>query len=145
MKSDDLCAEHVSLPTIQSEHISIQRLNDRRPSVIESIMAASRQQGSPLDTPVTAWSIDSVLAPNVTDKDTVLAFARMAIDAYYINDTCLGWDHVGRGFNSSDEFGWEGDGLRGHVFADQTNSTVVISIKGTSKGKTFLGQMHSIC
>jgi lipase ATG15 len=98
------------------------------------MMAAARRKGYS-DAIPSAWSIDNVLVPNITDKATILSFARMAIDAYYINDTCAGWDHVGKDFNSSIGFGWEGDGLRGHIFADQSNSTVVISVKGTSKGK----------
>lgn len=32
----------------------------------------------------------------------------------------------------SDSFGWQEDGLRGHVFADEHNSTVVLALKGTS-------------
>ena len=37
-------------------------------------------------------------------------------------------------FIQSDSFGWEEDGLRGHVFATPDNSTIVIAIKGTSAG-----------
>jgi lipase ATG15 len=97
-------------------------------------MAAARQHGFAPVLPPSAWSVDRVLAPNISDKATVLALARMAIDAYYINDTCAGWDDVGGPINRTDDFGWEGDGLRGHVFVDQENSTVVVSIKGTSRG-----------
>ena len=43
-----------------------------------------------------------------------------------------GWENVHNGFNSSADFGWESDGLRGHVFADENNSTIIISVKGTS-------------
>lgn len=32
----------------------------------------------------------------------------------------------------SDSFGWKEDGLRGHVFADEANTTVVLALKGTS-------------
>ena len=34
--------------------------------------------------------------------------------------------------SQSDSFGWLENGIRGHVFADETNSTIVIAIKGTS-------------
>jgi lipase ATG15 len=32
----------------------------------------------------------------------------------------------------TEDFGWETDGLRGHIFADTENSTIVIGLKGTS-------------
>jgi len=31
-------------------------------------------------------------------------------------------------------FGWDDDGFRGHVFATPDNSTIIVSIKGTSAG-----------
>ncbi len=40
---------------------------------------------------------------------------------------------VGCGFNYTEDFGWEGDGLRGHIFADTENKTVVIGLKGTCR------------
>jgi lipase ATG15 len=118
-----------------SKPTSIKRLKDREPSTIEKLLAGARQYGYTPDLSPTAWTTDNILSPNVSDKETVLTFARMAIDAYYINDTCQGWDPVGHNITSNDDFGWEGDGLRGHVFADTNNSTVVISFKGTSKGR----------
>lgn len=111
---------------------------DREPLSIEKLLVGARQYGYIPDLPPTAWTTDNILSPNVSDKKTVLTFARMAIDAYYINDTCGGWDPVGNNITTNDGFGWDGDGLRGHVFADENNSTVVISFKGTSKGRCRL-------
>lgn len=34
----------------------------------------------------------------------------------------------------SESFGWLEDGIRGHIFADETNSTIVVAIKGTTAG-----------
>lgn len=70
--------------------------------------------------------------PNITNKQTVLSFAKMAANAYARKDNSSDWkwQDVGSGFNYTDDFGWEADGLRGHVFADERNHTVVISIKG---------------
>lgn len=34
----------------------------------------------------------------------------------------------------NDSFGWESDGIRGHIFATEDNSLVVVSFKGTSAG-----------
>ncbi|EEP76729.1 conserved hypothetical protein [Uncinocarpus reesii 1704] len=42
------------------------------------------------------------------------------------------WKDVSGPFNQSLSFGWETDGLRGHIYTDQANSTVVIALKGTS-------------
>ena len=42
------------------------------------------------------------------------------------------WIDLKSRFNQSDSFGWESNGLRGHIFATSDNSTVVIAYKGTS-------------
>lgn len=81
--------------------------------------------------PSSAWTIDQVAGPNVTDKETILSFARMAANAYVQEHNKGDWLDVGGGFNYTDDFGWESDGLRGHVFADETNTTVVIGLKGS--------------
>ncbi|KLT41472.1 alpha/beta-hydrolase [Cutaneotrichosporon oleaginosum] len=72
--------------------------------------------------------------PDITDRQTLLTLAKMASNAYSQHDD-YGWYPI-NGSNNGTEFGWEpdADGLRGHVFADETNSTVVIAIKGTSAG-----------
>lgn len=80
----------------------------------------------------TAWTIDQILGPNITDKETVLGMARIASNAYKFDSGDIGWEDVGGGFNYTDDFGWEDDGLRGHIFIDADNSTVAIGIKGTS-------------
>lgn len=54
----------------------------------------------------------------------------MAQNAYYLDSSDTNWRDVKGGFNYTDDFGWEDDGLRGHIFADETNSTVVIGLKG---------------
>lgn len=42
------------------------------------------------------------------------------------------WENVRGRFNYSSSFGWRGNALRGHVYSDATNQTVIISLKGTS-------------
>ena len=37
-------------------------------------------------------------------------------------------------FFQNASFGWQSDGLRGHIYATDDNSLVVVSIKGTSAG-----------
>jgi lipase ATG15 len=61
-----------------------------------------------------------------------LSLALMASNAYVQTPDQADWEEVGRPFNRSMDFGWEGDGLRGHIWADEYNSTIVIGLKGTS-------------
>jgi lipase ATG15 len=85
-----------------------------------------------------AWTLENVPGPDVTDKQTVLNLAMMASDAYVFDRMDPAWHNPTGGFNHSKAFGWEAYGLRGHIFADQNNSTIVVAIKGTEKGKDFL-------
>ncbi|GJJ07625.1 hypothetical protein Clacol_001829 [Clathrus columnatus] len=86
------------------------------------------------------WTEETVEAPDVTDRETLLSLAKMTRNAYL--DISGGvseeWYELD-GYNASFPFGWEedADGLRGHVFVTGDNSTVIIAIKGTSL--TFLG------
>ena len=79
-----------------------------------------------------AWITDTIPQPNITDKETVLSLARIAADAYIETQGGDGWLDAGKNYNVTDDFGWEGDGLRGHIFANPDNSTVIIGLKGTS-------------
>ncbi|KIJ31810.1 hypothetical protein M422DRAFT_61625 [Sphaerobolus stellatus SS14] len=76
------------------------------------------------------------MAPNVTDRETLLLLAKMTNNAYAHEENGREWYDLGKQWNTSFPFGWErdGDGFRGHIFATPDNSTVVISIKGTSAG-----------
>ena len=96
------------------------------------MVALARERGYVSVLAPDAWTMDDIPGPNVTDKDTVLSFALMAANAYVQKPGQADWEDVGQPFNSSVDFGWEGDGLRGHVWADETNSTIVIGLKGTS-------------
>ncbi|KAI9219356.1 Alpha/Beta hydrolase protein [Blastocladiella britannica] len=75
------------------------------------------------------------VAPNATDKDTVLALAKMTANAYTlpVNSDWEPLDH----FHSNDSFGWNDDGLRGYVYLSDANDLAVIAIKGTTA--VFLG------
>jgi lipase ATG15 len=123
-------------PLIASSHpITIQRLKDRRPSTMESMLAASRAMGVAMSVLPSAWTMDEVAGPNITDKATVLTLATIASNAYIQHQNSSDWVDVGGGFNRSLDIGWESDGLRGHVFTDEDESIVVIGIKGTSAGR----------
>ncbi|GAA6004764.1 triglyceride lipase ATG15 [Rhodotorula paludigena] len=77
------------------------------------------------------WEDVEIDAPDVKDVATLAAFGKMTSNAYTLPDSS-GWYDIGGGWNVSDSFGWQEDGMRGHVFADEQNKTVVIAIKGTS-------------
>lgn len=119
----------------RSRPLEIQRLVDRRLSVVEPLLATARESGQAQILHAEAWNIEEIPGPNVTDKETILTFAKMTLDAYTLKPFTGEWQDVKGGFNYSQSFGWEGDGLRGHIYADKDNSTVVIGLKGTSAGR----------
>ncbi|OAQ90673.1 autophagy protein atg15 [Purpureocillium lilacinum] len=111
---------------------TIERLVDRRPAVVDAMVARARHDGYAAVLDASAWTMDEVPTPDVTDKNTVLSLAYMTADAYVEDEDGADWEEVGQPFNRSVDFGWQTDGLRGHVFADETNSTIVIGLKGTT-------------
>ena len=122
---------------IRSRGEKIQRLVDRRYEVVDALMSSARLSGYATTTDISAWTIDDVPAPNVTDKETVVSLANMAANAYIKVPGTEDWEDVNAGFNVTDDFGWEGDGLRGHIFGDEGNKTIVIALKGTTPGRHF--------
>jgi lipase ATG15 len=132
ISTEDGKKEKLAPLNIRSHSTKIQRLADRRPSVVDPMVAAAREQGEVWTLSPSAWTMDDIPGPNITDKDTVVAMAQMSADAYVAEPNTADWEEVNNGFNSTTDFGWEGDGLRGHVFADENNSTIIISLKGTS-------------
>ncbi|PKI82525.1 Atg15p [Malassezia vespertilionis] len=67
--------------------------------------------------------------PNVTDRRVLLTLAHMATEAYYRTPDPI---PDAPQWHWSSAFGWDKEGLRGHVFATQNNETVVVALKGTS-------------
>ncbi|KAJ5907597.1 lipase atg15 [Penicillium taxi] len=133
--SDDGIEEDVrTLPFLvaSSNPITIQRLADRRLSVIEDHLTTAQLSGAPSILSPLDWVMDLVDGPNVTDKETVLTFAKMTANDYIQLPDTEDWKTINGDFNYSSSFGWQKDGLRGHIYADKKNSTIVISIKGTS-------------
>ena len=112
--------------------INIQRLADREHAAIDSLLRYAEVHGESSPLPASAWTVDEIAGPNTTDQETVTNFAKMAANSYVIEPGTGNWEDVKGGFNHSDDFGWDSDGLRGYIFADKTNSTIVIALKGTS-------------
>lgn len=127
---------------VRSRSQHIQRLRDRRLPVVESLLTAARQRGHAESLDVDAWANEQISGPNVTDKETVLSFAKMTLDAYYLDPFVGDWQDVQGGFNYSQSFGWASNGLRGHIYADKDNSTIIIGLKGTSPGMFLLPRLR---
>ena len=135
IESEEGLLEEETRPlVVKTSPMKIQRLRDRRPSVVDPMVAAAREEGGLWVTSSSAWILDNVAAPDVTDKETVLTFAQMAANAYVEKPDTGNWKDVNGGFNRTDDtgFGWDSDGLRGYLYMDESNSTVVIGLKGTT-------------
>ncbi|KAF2134678.1 autophagy related lipase Atg15 [Dothidotthia symphoricarpi CBS 119687] len=78
------------------------------------------------------WIAEDVQGPDVEDKATILSLASMSEDAYKPGRSDPDWIDIDEKYNSSVPFGWDDSGIRGHVFTDSTNSTIVLAVKGTS-------------
>lgn len=119
---------------LKSQKVHMRRLKDRSPEFMEGYLNFA------LDSPLKAskisldWLDEDVEAPDVTDKDTVLSLALMSSNAYVRLPYTGDWRNVSSPWNNSgaDDYGWDGDGLRGHVFYNEGDNVVVIAIKGTS-------------
>ncbi|KAK7691229.1 hypothetical protein QCA50_006332 [Cerrena zonata] len=81
------------------------------------------------------WEETELEGPDVNDRETLLMLAKMTANAYS-RPGQKDWYDLGPDWNNSYPFGWEpdSDGFRGHIFATEDNSTVIISVKGTSAG-----------
>ncbi|KAI0031841.1 alpha/beta-hydrolase [Vararia minispora EC-137] len=82
------------------------------------------------------WDSIELLGPDVEDQHTLGQLARMAANAYSVSPghKKKNWHKVDPQWNISFPYGWEdiNDGFRGHVFFSPDNSTIVLSIKGTT-------------
>ncbi|PAV23393.1 alpha beta-hydrolase [Pyrrhoderma noxium] len=119
--------------------LTLQRKNIQtyKPSSFEAFQT-SRAENARLDgvTDADLWVQSHTSAPDVEDRGTLLNLAKMTNNAYYERKDKY-WYALGQQWgNDSYPFGWEpdSDGLRGYIFVSEDNSTVVLSIKGTSAG-----------
>lgn len=109
-------------------------INNNNDNSNKSISLPESWLAPDLANPSDEWSDVEVTVPDLTDRQTVITLAKMSSNAY-VTPGGAGW-YTLNDWNASMPFGWEpdADGLRGHVFADEKNETVIISIKGTSAG-----------
>jgi len=114
----------------QGFETSVSPVSVHRPSSQSAFSSARFRNAAPLK-----WNEMVVQGPNVRDRDTLLQLAKMTNNAYS-SPMEKDWYDLGPDWNRSYPFGWEpdADGFRGHIFATADNSTVIISVKGTSAG-----------
>jgi lipase ATG15 len=121
-----------SLPRNTTQHVNINRQS------ITDALTQSRQSKYNSQSPSILWTTKEILIPDVTDLVTVTTLAQIAYNAYTKIPHGIDWIDINGPWNISSDFGWQENGLRGHVFASEGNETIIISLKGTSPD-VFLG------
>ena len=96
---------------VKSENYEIQRLADRSWASVAKHLDYSSLTGVPVPLHESAWTMEDVPGPDTTDKDTVINLAYMAANAYVPKAYEGEWTNVSLGYNYSQPFGWEGDGI----------------------------------
>ena len=106
-----------------------------RPESHAAFMAARANSRQGI-APTLDWADWDVVAPDVSKRSTLHQLAAMSFNAYAPNNsTPADWYDLSDEWRS-DPHGWgpDDDALRGHIFVSSDNTTVIISIKGTSAG-----------
>ncbi|BAP71283.1 putative lipase ATG15 [Kluyveromyces marxianus] len=122
---------------LKQQTIQMTRMAYRDPDYVESFLDFANENPTMAQKVHLEWVDENVLAPNVTDKDTIISLALMSSNAYvplpFEGDwrNISGWDHDANP-DFPDGIGWDADGVRGHIFTNEDSSVVVIAIKGTS-------------
>ncbi|KAH8114230.1 Alpha/Beta hydrolase protein [Phellopilus nigrolimitatus] len=125
-------------PSLQTSQHSLKPrdIQTHRPISYGAFSNARRISLQDMQSDPNLWVQSIIPAPNVEDRATLLVLAKMTNNAYF-EPSDKSWYTLGPYWgNTSYPFGWEpdADGFRGHVFVSEDNSTVVLSIKGTSAG-----------
>jgi putative lipase involved disintegration of autophagic bodies len=109
------------------------RGNVRRPRDAQAYQEARKRSYYSKETTILDWGDDEIDMPDLSDRLTVLELAKISGNAYFRPDS-KSWYSIDGRWNASHSFGWEEseNGFRGNIFVSEDNSTVVISIKGTS-------------
>ncbi|KAG5363698.1 putative lipase ATG15 [Yarrowia sp. B02] len=116
---------------LKSKAQKVKRWRQRDPDHVESYLEAARL--NPMYAAMDFdWVEEEILVPDVTDRDTVVSLAVMASNAYVDVPFTGDWTNVS--WKETGGIGWQSDGVRGHIFVDQTPDSplVVIALKGTS-------------
>lgn len=117
---------------LSTTKISMKRLD---PKFVLSQLDMDKEYTKPVPDSLLQWfDDDDVVSPDVTNKETVIALALMSSNAYVKIPHTGDWRNVTLPWNhsASPGIGWNGDGIRGHVFYNDVENIVVLSLKGTS-------------
>jgi len=112
--------------------IATSPMRTTRPSSPEKFTAA-RHMSQHGQSAILNWDEDEVPGPDVTRRETLLLLAKMTSNSYFVPGSSE-WYNLTDKWNVGMPVGWEpdDDGFRGYVFATEDNSTVALTIKGTS-------------
>jgi lipase ATG15 len=123
----------ISSITRQTTHLADQsRRNNKNYMTQSRLSSQAARDGLPPQSLVAEWITHDIPAPNISDKIAVTTLAKVASNAYIRIPESDDWYDIGKRWNESNDFGWEEHGLRGHVFANNDNSTIIVALKGTS-------------
>jgi lipase ATG15 len=78
--------------------------------------------------------VAALSVPDATNKTLILSLAELSANAYHEpkeRNTTL-WRNSTEMWRYVSSYGWEIDGLRGHVFAHRVDKLLVVSVKGTT-------------
>ncbi|KAK2466695.1 hypothetical protein APHAL10511_000953 [Amanita phalloides] len=127
LPQDAHVAEQLQPITIQAKPTIVYR-----PRSLEALHSARLRSLHHAQSEPVEWDAVETLCPDVGHRHTLVQLARMAGNAYALPGH-WNWYDVDEAWNRSFPVGWDGsDGFRGHVFVSSDNSTVVLSIKGTT-------------
>ncbi|KAK0228747.1 alpha beta-hydrolase [Armillaria fumosa] len=145
----DFSQHHELLPSPEAQSVTASRLSLSnigptlslkaqptvvyRPSSVEALHRARMRSMRYRESERVEWNRVEVLGPAVQDIHTLAQLARMSGNAYALPGK-KNWYDLDGSWNTSFPFGWEdpADGFRGHVFISSDNSTIILSIKGTT-------------
>ncbi|THH08706.1 hypothetical protein EW145_g2524 [Phellinidium pouzarii] len=120
-----------------NQHVlKFRNIQMHRPRSYDAFTAARTNALLNMETDAELWVKSTIPAPNVEDRETLLTLAKMTNNAYFGHSSKDWYPLEPYWGNISYPFGWEpdADGFRGYIFVSEDNSTVVLSVKGTSAG-----------
>ena len=120
---------------IRSRPTMVSRRRGSAAGLVSQSPNSNLQVASPNYATPASWDTIIVPGPDLTDKATVVNLGKMCSDAYMFGPNDPDWQNTTLGFNNSGSFGFEDGGLRGHIFGDERNETIIVAFKGTTVGE----------
>jgi len=115
--------------------LGTRQITTHKPSSHDAFLDARTRSLERLESADLPWWEDDVIGPDIESREALLELAKMTNNAYVTPEDGA-WYELDEQWKKHYPIGWEpdADGFRGYVFATEDNSTVVLSIKGTSAG-----------